>query len=162
MLRGGDSCDEDSNSPAWASYATMVHALGTHLEENDYIIFDPAASSHVIKDSQLALNKHDNGPITRVRGSVPGSVEVRTHGSLGELGSGPVSSSFTRTLISEAGALAAGYHVVHDIRVANEYTLIKEGSPPLINKHGTCSISKRESSWITSSTRMTRPPTRQT
>ena len=121
----------------------MVQAMGTHLDDNDYIIFDPAANSHVIRDPQLALNKHENGPITRVRGSVPGSVEVRTHGSLGDLGSGPVSPSFTRTLISEAGALAAGYHVVHDTRIANEYRLIKEGSPPLVfrmNRHGTYSI----------------------
>ena len=132
VLRSGELDDEDTNTSAWASYATMVHAFGTHLEDNDYVIFDPAVISHVLKDPRLALNKHDNGPITRVRGSVSGSVEVRTHGSLGDLGSGPVGSSFTRTLISEAGALAAGYHVIHDTRVSNEYRIIKEGCSPLI------------------------------
>ena len=146
VLRGGEGDDEDLGTPAWASYATMVHAMGTELDDDEYIIFDPAANSHVIKDARLALNLDNNGPVIRVKGSVPGCVEVRSHGSLGDLGPGPVSPSFTRTLISEAGALAAGYHVIHDTRISNEYRLIKDGCPPLIfklNKHGTYSIPTR-------------------
>ena len=59
------------------------------------------------------------------------------------MGTGPLSASFTRNLISESAALAAGYHVVHDTRQANEYRLLKEGHPPLIfraNKEGTYSM----------------------
>ena len=63
------------------------------------------------------------------------------------MGTGPLSASFTRNLISESAALAAGYHVVHDTRVANEYRLIKEERPPLIfraNREGTYSMSISE------------------
>ena len=138
---------EDDPTPAWASYATMVSALATRTEDTDYIIFDPASNSHVIKDPRLALNPYDNGPVTRIRGSVPGCIEVRTHGSLGDMGAGPISPSFTRSLISESAALAAGYHVVHDTRIANEYHLLKEGRPPLIfkmNREGTYSMPIKE------------------
>ena len=101
----------------------------------------------MIKDPRLALNLNDNGPITRIRGSVPGCIEVRSHGSLGDMGAGPVSTSFTRSLISESAALAAGYHVIHDTRIANEYHLVKEGRPPLvfkINRDGTYSMPIKE------------------
>ena len=142
------SDDEDSDKAPWASYSTtVVHSLATGTASGDYIIFDPASNSHVIKDRALALDVNTSGPITRVRGSVPGLLEVREHGTLGDMGTGPLSSSFTRNLISESAALAAGYHVVHDTRVANEYRLIKEGRPPLIfraNREGTYSMSISE------------------
>ena len=141
------SLEDDDEAPAWASYATMVSALSTHGEDQDYIIFDPASNSHVIKDPRLALNPNENGPIIRIRGSVPGCIEVRAHGSLGDMGTGPISTSFTRNLISESAAIAAGYHVYHDSRIANEYHLLKEGRPTLVfkaNRDGTYSMPIKE------------------
>ena len=135
---------ESDEQPPWASYSTTVTtALASTAAEADYVIFDPASNAHVIRDRTLAVDINNSGPITRVRGSVPGCIEVREHGLLGDMGTGPVSTSFTRNLISESAALAAGYHVVHDTRTANEYRLIKEGRPPLIfraNREGTYSM----------------------
>ena len=74
---------------------------------------------------------------------MPGSLEVREHATIGDMGTGPLSASFTRNLISESAALAAGYYVLHDTRIANEYRLIKEGRPPLVfkaNGEGTYSM----------------------
>ena len=139
--------DGDGDQAAWASYATTVSALATRLDDHDYIIFDPASNSHVIKDPTLALDLNENGPITRIRGSVSGCIEVRTHGSLGDMGTGPVSTSFTRNLISESAAIAAGYHVYHDSKAANEYRLMKEGRPTLVfkaNKEGSYSMTVKE------------------
>ena len=68
---------------------------------------------------------------------------MREHATIGDMGTGSLSASFTRNLISESAALAAGYHVLHDTRVANEYRLIKEGRPPLVfkaNGEGTYSM----------------------
>ena len=127
------TADEDRDGqPTWASYSTTVSALATSACDPDHIIFDPAANSHVIRDRCLALDINENGPITRIKGSVPGCIEVRTHGTLGDMGTGPVSASFSKNLVSESAALAAGYHVLHDTRVCNEYRLIKEGRPPLV------------------------------
>ena len=126
------SDNDDNDQPPWASYSTTVMtSLGSSIVEEDHVIFDPASNSHVIKDRALAVDVNTSGPITRVRGSVPGSLEVREHGTLGDMGTGPLSASFTRNLISESAALAAGYHVVHDTRQANEYRLLKEGRPPV-------------------------------
>ena len=115
--------------------------LGYHrFRRCHLVIFDPASNSHVIKDRTLALYINPSGPITRIRGSVPGLLEVREHATIGDIGTGPISTACTRNLISESVALAAGYHVVHGTRVANEYRLIKEGRSPLIfkaNKEGT-------------------------
>ena len=142
-VRSGSDDDEDGQPP-WASYSTtVVTALASALDTQDCVIFDPASNSHVIRDATLALDINSAGPITRVRGSVPGTLEVREHATIGDIGTGPLSPSFTRNLISESAALAAGYHVVHDTRVANEYRLIKEGRPPLIfkaNREGTYSM----------------------
>ena len=143
LAEGSDS--DDNDQPPWASYATTVlTSLGSSIVGEDHVIFDPASNSHVIKDRSLAADVNTSGPLTRVRGSVPGLLEVREHGTLGDMGTGPLSTSFTRNLISESAALAAGYHVVHDTRQANEYRLLKEGRPPLIfkaNKEGTYSMS---------------------
>ena len=139
-----DASDEDDHEAPWASYATtVITSLATDAIGGDYVIFDPASNSHVIRDRALAVDVNTSGPITRVRGSVPGSLEVREHATLGDMGTGPLSSSFTRNLISESAALAAGYHVVHDTRIANEYHLLKEGRPPLVfraNREGTYSM----------------------
>ena len=143
-----DDDDDEDRQAAWASYATTWSAFNTRLDlDQEIIIFDPASNSHVIKDPRLALDINDRGPITRVRGSVPGCVEVRVHGSLGDMGTGPVSPSFSRNLISESAALAAGYQVSHDTRITNDYRLTKEGRPPLIfkaNKEGTYSMPIKE------------------
>ena len=140
----GASDDDDDNLPPWASYSTtVITALASGANMEDCIIFDPASNSHVIRDETLALDINPNGPITRIRGSVPGTLEVRDHATIGDIGTGPLSPSFTRNLISESVALAAGYHVIHDTRIANEYRLIKDGRPPLIfksNKEGTYSM----------------------
>ena len=71
---------------------------------------------------------------------------MHEHATIGDIGTGPYSAACTHNLISESVALAAGYHVVHDTRVANEYRLIKEGRSPLIkaNKEGTYSMSVAE------------------
>ena len=155
------SDDEDDAPPPWASYSTtVVTALASTLDTQDCVIFDPASNSHVIRDTTLALDINKSGPITRVHGSVPGILEVREHATIGDIGTGPFSSSFTRNLISESVALAAGYHVVHDTRVANEYRLIKEGRPPLIfkaNKEGTYSMPVAEFKSLT--VQMLSPPT---
>ena len=125
-----DASDDEDHEAPWASYATtVVTSMATDAIGGDYVIFDPASNSHVIRDRALAVDVNTSGPITRVRGSVPGSLEVREHATLGDMGTSPLSFSFTRDLISESAALAAGYHVVHDTRIANEYHLLKEGRP---------------------------------
>ena len=136
-----DALDDEDHEAPWASYATtVVTSMAKDAIGGDYVIFDPASNSHVIRDRALAVDGNASGPITRVRGSVPGSLEVREHT---DMGTGPLSPSFTRNLISESAALAAGYHVVHDTRIANEYHLLKEGRPPLVfraNREGTYSM----------------------
>ena len=92
-------------------------------------LFEPASNFHVIEDLSLALNINDNGPITRIRGSVPGGIEVRSHGALGDLGTGPISPSFTRNFVSGSAALAAGYHVVHDTRLWPTSIILYKGRP---------------------------------
>ena len=144
----GSEEGDDDDIPAWASYSTTVStALSSVVDPSDQIIFDPASNSHIIRDKELASSINTAGPITRVKGSVPGCLEVREQGTIGDIGTGPVSTAFSRNLISEAAALAAGYHVIHDTRVANEYRLLKEGRPPLIfkaNREGTYSMSIKE------------------
>ena len=79
-VRSG-SDDDDDAPPPWASYSTtVVTALASALDTQDCVIFDPASNSHVIRDATLALDINSAGPITRVRGSVPGTLEVRELG----------------------------------------------------------------------------------
>ena len=144
LTRDDPSPDDD---PRFASFATIIsHAFSSTSNDDDEILFDPASESHIIRSHDIGLNI-SNGPLTKIRGSVPGEIEVTTHALLGDLGTAPVSHLFSKNLISESRALAAGYHVIHDTRVRNQYDLIKEGCPPLtfhVNSKGTYSISVRD------------------
>ena len=91
LTRAASDDDEEDDQPQWASYSTTaVTALLSDITAADDVIFDPASNSHVIKDRTLALDINASGPITRVRVSVPGLLEVREHATIGDIGTGPL------------------------------------------------------------------------
>ena len=120
-----------------------MHAEATSAFDDNKVYFDNCANINLIKTTSLAIDTHSRGPKYKIRGSIPGSIDIETSGGIGDFGRGPVSERLSRNLISEAAALAAGYDVIRDSRVDDSYYLRKTGQDDLVfvkNSEGTYSM----------------------
>ena len=108
------------------------------------IYLDNCSNLNVIRDRALALEIKKEKTVTRISGSIPGSLTSQVSAEIGDMGRGCYDPAFSRNLISEDAAIRAGYRITRDSGIDNCYYLSKPGRAPLVftcNEEGTFSIS---------------------
>ena len=141
------SVDSDDNMEKegkanFTSFTCICSTSGSHSPD-DLVYFDNCSNLNIIRDKTLALNVRTESTVTRITGSIPGTLTSNQSADVGDLGRGCFNPDFSRNLISEDSVLKAGYRVQRDSDEDHTYILSKEGRPPLCfhrNAEGTFSI----------------------
>lgn len=123
---------------------TDLEVLDSGVATADHVYFDNCATGCMVKDKALCHDLRSHGSTTRVTGSIPGLLVTKLHGTFGPFGHVAIHESFSKNIVSEKAAIAAGYgvyaswkHAVADgVKVAARmrtpgYLLVKRGAPHL-------------------------------
>ena len=105
-----------------------------NLSLADRVFLDPCANGCTLRDANLAINVTEEQRATRVTGSVPGGLIVRTHGEFACFGTTAVHPQFTKNILSQNAVESAGYEIF--ITKVNkkivDYQAVKPGHPTIV------------------------------
>ena len=137
--------DEQPTLHATQSYSSgsqlsSVNHLSNSQYDADRIHFDSCANGCTVRSEALICGSvSTTGRLNRLYGSIPGHLDVHTHGSFAVFGIAPVSPLFQKNILAQNVAEQAGYKVFYDNK-AKAYILRKTGSVALIFKRDRSSL----------------------